>query len=61
MIESFVISNNMLGAVPRTLQLLNKITELDLSGNRFADCFGLDSEEEAAQVFPRSLKVLSLQ
>ena len=51
----------MLGAVPRTLQLLNKITELDLSGNRFADCFGLDSEEEAAQVFPRSLKVLSLQ
>ena len=60
MIESFIISHNMLGALPRSISQLTKLTELDLSNNRFADDFGLGSVAEANQVFPRSLKVLLL-
>lgn len=47
LIESFVISHNLLGSVPSTITFLTKLTELDLSNNRFADDFGLGSEQEA--------------
>mmetsp|Transcript_31398 Transcript_31398/g.41588 ORF Transcript_31398/g.41588 Transcript_31398/m.41588 type:complete len:143 (-) Transcript_31398:405-833(-) len=60
MIESFIVSSNKLDKLPSQLCLLTKLTELDLSGNRFADFFGFSSEQEATDAFPQSLKVLNL-
>ena len=59
-IESLMLSQNQIASIPRTLKLLTKLTELDLSCNRLTDNLGFTSEQEAGESFPRSLKVLNL-
>ena len=52
-IESLILSNNQISVIPWTLSLLTKLTEIDLSCNRFND-------EAVEQYFPSSLKVVNL-
>ena len=58
MIESLILAKNQLDSFPRSLGNLSKLTELDLSGNRFLDTF-LQTNDGVIEL-PLSLKVLNL-
>ena len=58
MIESLILAKNQLDSLPRSLGNLSKLSELDLSGNRFLDSF-LQTNEGAIEL-SLSLKVLNL-
>ena len=52
-IESLIMSNNLISTLPWTMNLLTKMTEVDLSCNRLSD-------EALEQAFPPSVKLVNL-